>query len=154
MKPKTLHVALLTAFLASVAASGSYAAPPSAPAPNTALPCATAEFEAGLGPLSELTYPVTGTVVSPTKITTQQNTWAGTWLGDAHPGRLLQAQLFVDKKLASTQDFTARKSTPLVWNASKAAQGMHELMLRVYVADDTDTDSCYLDSAYVYPVVQ
>jgi hypothetical protein len=141
--------------LAVLGTSATYAAPPSSSsALDTVLPCVMADFEAGLGPMSVITYPVSGTVVSPSKIYTQQNLWAGTWLGDSHPGALIEAQLFVDKKLASVQDFNARKSSPLVWNATKATTGVHELMLRVYVADENQTDSCYLDSAYVYPVVQ
>jgi hypothetical protein len=146
--------------LAVLGTSTSYAAPPSSgSALDTVLPCAMADFEGGappvgLGPISQIVWPATGAVVSPAKIQTQQNTWAGTWLGDSHPGALIEAQLFVDKKLASVQDFTARRSTPLVWNATKATKGVHELMLRIYIVDDNNTDSCYLDSAYVYPVVQ
>jgi len=153
------HFAMILG-LAVLGTSTSYAAPPSSgSALDTVLPCVMADFEGGappvgLGPISQIVWPATGAVVSPAKIQTRQNTWAGTWLGDSHPGQLIEAQLFVDKKLASVQDFTARRSTPLVWNATKATTGVHELMLRIYTVDANNTDSCYLDSAYVYPVVQ
>ena len=146
--------------LAVLGTSSTYGAPPNSdPVQDTVLPCVMADFEGGappvgLGPISQIVWPATGAVVSPAKIQTQQNTWAGTWLGDSHPGALIEAQLFVDKKLAAVQDFTARRSTPLVWNATKATNGVHELMLRIYTVDENNTDSCYLDSAYVYPVVQ
>ena len=142
--------AVILSLLTPILISSSYAAPNNTG--STAAPCAVSDFVTGYNAGVTITYPVTAEAVTG-KVYVQQASYPGFWLGDYSMGNMLKMELYVDGSQVATMDFTRRKLSPLLWDSSRAAKGTHDLMLRVYTANDDGTKSCYADSAHAYPSV-
>lgn len=123
---------------------------------GAAAPCAMSDFVGGapypqgMGPFSDISYPLTGESVTG-RVYVQQGSYSGLWVGDPIVGSIVKIELYVDGSLVATQDLTARKSSPLLWTAT--TKGTHDLMLRMYSTNDGRTRQCYVDSPHEFPVV-
>lgn len=109
-----------------------------------------AAYPDGMGPFTDISYPVTGESVTG-RVYVQQGSYSGIWVGDPMVGSMVKIELYVDGTLVATQDLTARKTSPLLWNAT--TKGNHDLMLRMYSTNYDRSRQCYLDSAHQFPVV-
>jgi len=158
MKSKTRYTALLAILPFVVGATSSVAAPHNSGGggSTSAAPCVMSDFvggapyPAGMGPFSDITYPVTGESVTG-RVYVQQGSYSGLWLGDPMVGSIVKMELYVDGALVATKDLTARKSGALMWSAT--SKGTHQLTLRVFSTNYDRTKVCYIDSLPEYPVV-
>jgi hypothetical protein len=122
----------------------------------SATPCAMTDFVGGapypqgMGPFTDISYPNTSESVTG-RVYVQQATYSGIWAGDPYAGSIVKVELYVDGSIVATQDYTARKMNPLLWNAT--TKGTHDLMLRMYSTDVDRTRQCYLDSPHEFPLV-